>query len=83
MEPYEYAITVHKVEEILATIPDRPAGVEPPVAYCDSQGVCFFTTVAVQATMPLTLTRQPSSRYSTPKGNKVGFWSKLRCVSRI
>jgi hypothetical protein len=42
MERYEYAITVHKAEEILATIPDLPAEVEPPVLYCDSEGVCFF-----------------------------------------
>ena len=42
MERYEYAITVHKADEILATIPDLPAGVEPPVLYCDSEGVCFF-----------------------------------------
>ena len=42
MERYEYAITVHKAEEILATIPDRPAEVDPPVLYCDSEGVCFF-----------------------------------------
>ncbi len=56
MEKYEHAITVHKADEILATIPDLPAGVEPPVLYCDSQGVCFFTTVAVQATRHLTLT---------------------------
>jgi hypothetical protein len=42
MEQYEYAITVHKADEILATIPDLMAGTEPPVVYCDAQGVCFF-----------------------------------------
>ena len=42
MEKYEYAITIHKADEILATIPDLAADVEPPVLYCDSQGVCFF-----------------------------------------
>ena len=36
MEQYEYAITVHKADEILATIPDLMAGTEPPVVYCDS-----------------------------------------------
>ena len=83
MERYEYAITVHKADEILATIPDLMAGTEPPVLYCDSEGVCFFTTVAVQATRHLTLTWQPSSGYSTRKGNKVGFWFRSRCASRI
>jgi hypothetical protein len=39
---YEYAITVHTAGEILATIPDLAADVEPPVLYCDSQGACFF-----------------------------------------
>ena len=42
MERYEYAITVHKADEILATIPDLPADVERPVVYCDTEGVCFF-----------------------------------------
>ena len=42
MEQCEYAITVHKADEILATIPDLMAGTEPPVVYCDSQGVCFL-----------------------------------------
>ena len=42
MKKYEYAITVHNADEILATIPDLMAGVEPPMVYCDSQGVCFF-----------------------------------------
>jgi hypothetical protein len=42
MEKYEYTITVHKADEILATISDLPVEVEPPVLYCDSQGVCFF-----------------------------------------
>jgi hypothetical protein len=43
MGEYEYAITVHKADEILAAIPNLPAEeVDPPVLYCDSQGVCFF-----------------------------------------
>jgi hypothetical protein len=42
MEKYEYAITVHKAHEILATIPDLALEAEPPAVYCDSQGVCFF-----------------------------------------
>ena len=42
MEKYEYTITTHTADEILATIPDLPADVEPPVVYCDSEGVCFF-----------------------------------------
>jgi hypothetical protein len=42
MEKHEYTITVHTADEILATIPDLTAEVEPPVLYCDSQGVCFF-----------------------------------------
>ena len=42
MEKYEYTITVHTAEEILATIPKPPEEAEPPVLYCDSQGVCFF-----------------------------------------
>jgi len=42
MEKYEYTITIHTADEILATIPDPAAKVEPPVLYCDSQGVCFF-----------------------------------------
>ena len=33
MEQYGYAITVHKADEILATIPDLMAGTEPPVVY--------------------------------------------------
>jgi hypothetical protein len=39
---YEYTITVHTADEILVTIPDLAADVEPPVLYCDSQGACFF-----------------------------------------
>jgi hypothetical protein len=42
MKKYEYAITVHTADEILATVPDLPADVEPPVVYCDSEGACFF-----------------------------------------
>lgn len=42
MEQYEYAITTHTADEILVTIPDLSAEAEPPVVYCDSQGVCFF-----------------------------------------
>ena len=42
MEKYEYAITSHTADEILATISDLSAEAEPPVVYCDSQGVCFF-----------------------------------------
>jgi hypothetical protein len=83
MEQYEYAITTHTADGILTTISDLSAEAEPPVVYCDAEGVCFFTTVAVQATMPPTLTRRPSSRYSTHRENKVGFWFRSRCVSRI
>lgn len=39
---YEYAITVHKADEILAALSDLAVEVEPPALYCDSQGVCFF-----------------------------------------
>jgi hypothetical protein len=42
MAKYEYTITVHTADEILATIPDLAAEVEPPVLYCDSEGECFF-----------------------------------------
>ena len=42
MEKYEYTITVHKADEILDTLSDLPVGVEPPVLYCDSRGICFF-----------------------------------------
>jgi hypothetical protein len=42
MGKYEYDITVHKADEILAMISDLATEVEPPVLYCDSQGVCFF-----------------------------------------
>jgi len=41
-QQYEYDITVYKADEILARVPDLAVGVEPPVLYCDSQGVCFF-----------------------------------------
>ena len=42
MEQHEYAITTHTADEILATISDLSAKVEPPVVYCDTQGACFF-----------------------------------------
>ena len=42
MKKYEYAITIHKADEILATLSDLPVELEPPVLYCDAQGVCFF-----------------------------------------
>jgi hypothetical protein len=42
MEQYEYTITTHTADEILATISDRSAEAEPPVVYCDAQGTCFF-----------------------------------------
>jgi len=42
MEKYEYAITTHKAEDILAKVSDRMVGVEPPVVYCDAEGTCFF-----------------------------------------
>jgi hypothetical protein len=41
-QQYEYDITVHKADEILAEVSDLAVGVEPPVLYCDSEGVCFF-----------------------------------------
>jgi hypothetical protein len=42
MVKHEYTITIHTADEILTTIPDRPAEGEPPVLYCDAQGACFF-----------------------------------------
>jgi hypothetical protein len=42
MGTYEYTITIHTADEILDTIPDLAAEVEPPVLYCDSEGKCFF-----------------------------------------
>ena len=42
MEQYEYAITVHKAEEILARVSDLAMEAKPPMLYCDSEGVCFF-----------------------------------------
>jgi len=42
MGKYEYTITVHTADEILASISDVAAEAEPPVLYCDSEGVCFF-----------------------------------------
>lgn len=42
MEKYEYTITTHKADEILDRISDLSAETEPPVVYCDSEGVCFF-----------------------------------------
>jgi hypothetical protein len=42
MERYEYTITTHTADEILARIPDLPAEAEPPVVYCDAEGACFF-----------------------------------------
>ena len=42
MKKYEYAITTHKAEDILAKVSDRVAEAEPPVVYCDTEGVCFF-----------------------------------------
>ena len=42
MEKYEYTITTHTADEILAKISDLSAVGEPPVVYCDTQGVCFF-----------------------------------------
>jgi hypothetical protein len=41
-QQYKYDITVHKADEILAKVSGLAVGVEPPVLYCDSQGVCFF-----------------------------------------
>ncbi|MGQ9600749.1 MAG: hypothetical protein ACUVWZ_15200 [Anaerolineae bacterium] len=41
MKKYEYAITTHTADEILAKIPNLPAD-ETPVLYCDAQGTCFF-----------------------------------------
>ena len=42
MEKYEYTITTHTADEILARISDLSAEAEPPVVYCDAQGTCFF-----------------------------------------
>ena len=42
MKKHEYTITTYTAEEILATISDLSAEVEPPVVYCDAEGVCFF-----------------------------------------
>ena len=42
MKKYEYTITTHAADEILARISGLSAEVEPPVVYCDAQGVCFF-----------------------------------------
>jgi hypothetical protein len=42
MEQHEYAITVHRADEILAGISDLSVEAEPPVVYCDAQGACFF-----------------------------------------
>jgi hypothetical protein len=42
MEKYEYIITTHTSDEILAAISDLSVEDEPPMVYCDSQGVCFF-----------------------------------------
>ena len=42
MKKYEYTITTHTSDEILATISDLSADVEPPVVYCDAEGACFF-----------------------------------------
>jgi len=42
MKKYEYAITTHKAEDILARVSERMAEAEPPVVYCDAEGVCFF-----------------------------------------
>ena len=42
MERYEYAITVHEMNEILERIPSLSADDAPPMVYCDSQGECFF-----------------------------------------
>ncbi|MCR4407657.1 MAG: hypothetical protein NUW24_12190 [Anaerolineae bacterium] len=42
MKKYEYTITTHTADEILAKIQSRPAEGELPVLYCDAQGTCFF-----------------------------------------
>ena len=42
MKKYEYTITTHTAEDILARISDRMAETEQLVVYCDSQGTCFF-----------------------------------------
>ena len=42
MEKYEHAITVHTAGEIRAAIPELLEEVEPPMLYCDPEGVCFF-----------------------------------------
>jgi len=42
MKKYEYTITTHTADEILATLSDLSAEAEPPVVYCDTEGTCFF-----------------------------------------
>jgi len=76
MKKYEYAITNHTADEILATISDLSA---------EAERLWCIVTPGARAflTMPLTLTRQLSWRSSTRRGNRVGFWFRSRCASRI
>ena len=42
LEQYEYKITVHDADDILAVMSERPLGQAPPKVYCDEGGECFL-----------------------------------------
>ena len=46
MEQYEYKITVHDADDIMAVMTERATDEEPPLVYCDDGGACFFDSAA-------------------------------------
>ncbi len=78
-----YDKLAEEADEILATIPDRPAEVDAPVLYCDSEGVCFFDEAPNPYLAAIVEILNAQAALLRHRGNKVGFWFRSRCASRI
>jgi hypothetical protein len=42
MNTYEYSVTVHGADDILALVKDSSAEEAPSMVYCSDEGQCFF-----------------------------------------
>ena len=42
LEQYEYKISVHNADDILAVMSEKPESQAPPKVYCDEGGECFL-----------------------------------------
>jgi hypothetical protein len=43
MKGWQYRVTVHDADEIIALV-SEPVGEVPPMVFCDDEGACYFSS---------------------------------------